>query len=411
MPQIVIKKLVSLIGLEGVFLVAVLVYLGAVEPPQSLPASLRFFPYAVLAAALLASWRFHRSRLLFGTLVFAMADAAIRIYSAAGPEIAPPVYQAVAFLVPINLVGLSWIKERGTFTPLGQARLGAILVQAAMIILLASTMPGWVGDVLTLGVLPKGWFGWTPIGQPALLLFATGSALLIVRLWMHANATGRGFLWAMMASFFALQTVGGDLVPTVYFSTGVIILIVSVIEASYFMAYRDGLTGLPARRALNEELLRLNGKYTIAMVDVDRFKTFNDRYGHDVGDQILRKVAAQLEQIGGGGKAFRYGGEEFALVFAGKSQDEVFPHLEALRAGIADEKFALRGKDRPKVKPEKPRPSRKPPKRVSVTVSIGAASRSDARSAPSEVITFADQALYRAKKAGRNRVKVAKARR
>lgn len=408
MPQIAIKKLASLLGLEGVLLVAVLFYLGTVESPQSLPGSLRYLPYAMLAAALLASWRFRRSRLLFGTLVLAMADAAMRIYSAAGPEAGSPVYQTVAFLVPINLVGLSWFKERGTFTPLGQARLGAILVQAAVVILVASTMPGWVEVGLTVSVLPRSWFGWTPIGQPALLLFAIGFGLLVTRLAMRANATGRGFLWAMMASLFALQAVGKGPVPTIYFSAGILILIVSVIEASYFMAYRDGLTGLPARRALNEELLRLNGKYTIAMVDVDRFKTFNDRYGHDVGDQILRKVAAQLERIGGGGKAFRYGGEEFALVFAGKSQDEVLPHLEAVRAGIADEKFALRGKDRPKVKPENPKPSRRPPKRVAVTVSIGAASRNDARSAPSEVITFADRALYRAKKAGRNRVKVAK---
>src|SRR5688500_19295859 len=55
----------------------------------------------------------------------------------------------------------------------------------------------------------------------------------------------------------------------------------SVIEASYLMAYQDGLTGLPARRALTEALQRVNGKFTIAMVDVDHFKKLNDRYGQD----------------------------------------------------------------------------------------------------------------------------------
>ena len=120
----------------------------------------------------------------------------------------------------------------------------------------------------------------------------------------------------------------------------------------------------------------------------------------------MRKVAVQLERVGGGGRAFRYGGEEFALVFAGRVPKDVLPDLEQLRVSIAEAKFALRGKDRPKEKPENPEPKRRVPKKVSVTVSIGAAGRSDRRSAPSEVVTFADRALYRAKKAGRNTVKI-----
>jgi GGDEF domain-containing protein len=174
------------------------------------------------------------------------------------------------------------------------------------------------------------------------------------------------------------------------------------------MAYRDGLTGLPARRALNEELLRLNGQYAIAMVDVDHFKKFNDDHGHEVGDQVLRMVAAELERVGGGGRPYRYGGEEFALLFPGKSAKEVVPHLERVRESIETARFTLRGRDRPRKRPDNPKPRRNAKrKRVSVTVSIGAAGRSDRRSAPSEVAGFADKALYRAKKTGRNRVKVA----
>jgi GGDEF domain-containing protein len=147
------------------------------------------------------------------------------------------------------------------------------------------------------------------------------------------------------------------------------------------------------------------------MVDVDRFKSFNDRYGHAVGDQVLRKVASQMRGVGGGGKAFRYGGEEFALLFPGKDPKDVSSHLEDLRAAIEEQKFALRGKDRPKQRPDGPQPKGRPPKKVSVTVSIGAAGRSDGRSAPSEVITFADRALYQAKQEGRNRVQVVNGRR
>ena len=209
-----------------------------------------------------------------------------------------------------------------------------------------------------------------------------------------------------MASFLALNLGGGGPQATVYFSTGGLILVVSVIEASYFMAFRDGLTALPTRRALGEALLRIQGPYSVAMVDIDRFKAFNDDYGHDVGDQVLRMVATEIGRVGGGGRAFRYGGEEFAVLFSGKGAEEVLPHLERLRKAVEEVKFTLRGSARPIEKPETPLPTPSPGRQLSVTVSIGVAERADRRSAPSESLTLADEALYRAKKAGRNRVKM-----
>lgn len=85
------------------------------------------------------------------------------------------------------------------------------------------------------------------------------------------------------------------------------------------MAYQDELTSLPGRRALKEYLLKLGSEYTIAMFDIDHFKKFNDTHGHDVGDQVLRMVASKLATVSGRGKSFRYGGEEFTLVFSEKS--------------------------------------------------------------------------------------------
>ena len=406
MTLTVLKKLALLVGLEGVLLVAIFVYVATTITPEAVPESVRFLPYGVFVAGLLVSWRFRRSRLVFSFAVLALADRGLLFYVGEIPDPASLGYQAVAFLLPINLAGIVWMKERGTFTPVGQGRLAAILFQAVIVMLLANSTPGWVNGALHLSPLPESWFAWTPVAQPALVMFAAAFGWMITRLVLRSNATGRGFLWALIACFLGLSASSGVPISTIHFSTAGIILIFSVIEASYFMAYRDGLTGLPARRALNEALLRLNGEYTIAMVDIDRFKTFNDRYGHDVGDQVLRKVAVQLERVGGGGRAFRYGGEEFALVFAGRVPKDVLPDLEQLRVSIAEAKFALRGKDRPKEKPENPEPKRRVPKKVSVTVSIGAAGRSDRRSAPSEVVTFADRALYRAKKAGRNTVMV-----
>ena len=184
------------------------------------------------------------------------------------------------------------------------------------------------------------------------------------------------------------------------------------------MAYHDELTGLPGRRAFNELLLALEQQYAIAIVDVDHFKKFNDTYGHETGDEVLRMVASRLSAVTGGGKAFRCGGEEFAVVFPLKSAKDAFEHLECLRQTIESSAFKIRGRlDRRKV-PRSPvdrrqsgkkKSRRTTPRRgdeVSVTVSIGVAEPSTKNHKVDQVISAADKALYRAKEGGRNRVEV-----
>src|SRR3972149_1430335 len=140
------------------------------------------------------------------------------------------------------------------------------------------------------------------------------------------------------------------------------------------------------------------------MVDVDHFKKFNDTYGHDVGDQFLKMVAGRLDEVTGGGRAFRYGGEEFSVLFPGKTVDEALPHLDLLRATIEDTRFALRGPGRPRKKPGKARAGSLrqgsgqagAAKNVAVTVSIGVAEPGERAATPEAVIKAADKALYRA---------------
>ena len=83
---------------------------------------------------------------------------------------------------------------------------------------------------------------------------------------------------------------------------------------------------------------------------------------------------------------------------------EVIPHLEALRKAVEVSGFVLRGRGRPRKRPEKPRPSSTPRRRIPVTISIGVAEREEDQKLPEEVIRAADQALYRAKRGGRNRI-------
>ena len=163
------------------------------------------------------------------------------------------------------------------------------------------------------------------------------------------------------------------MVATISLTSGALMLAVAVIEASYYQVYEDALTELPGRRALNEELPRLGDQYVVAMVDVDHFKRFNDTFGHDVGDHVLRMVAAKLATVQGGGRSYRYGGEEFAILFPGRSLEEVLPALDAVREAVADTGFTVRRRLRPRKKPDAPRQSRSTRSQVSITISIGAA--------------------------------------
>ncbi|MET0332488.1 MAG: GGDEF domain-containing protein [Dyella sp.] len=182
-------------------------------------------------------------------------------------------------------------------------------------------------------------------------------------------------------------------------------LAAAMVHESFHMAFRDELTGLPGRRALSERLQRLRGDYVLAVLDVDHFKRFNDSHGHDVGDQVLRMVAAQLRKSFGG-KAYRQGGEEFVIVFEGPHWEDCLDMLEQLRQGIQDYRMHLRNAQQRPSTTRQGRAQRGAGSTgaLAVTVSIGAASSDDVEGGPQAILKAADQALYKAKQGGRNRV-------
>lgn len=142
------------------------------------------------------------------------------------------------------------------------------------------------------------------------------------------------------------------------------------------------------------------------MIDVDHFKKFNDTHGHDTGDDVLKLVASRLSRVGDGGRAFRYGGEEFAVVFLDRPASACVDAVEALRQGIEQSRMQLRDRttrSRDDTLGQQQRGRGGGGAVVQVTVSIGLAdSRVDPR--PAGVVKAADQALYAAKEEGRNRV-------
>ncbi|WP_260261874.1 GGDEF domain-containing protein [Vibrio intestinalis] len=195
-------------------------------------------------------------------------------------------------------------------------------------------------------------------------------------------------------------------ISSTLFSVSGILLLVYLMSASYELAFNDRLTNIPGRLALESDLKHLGRKFTIAMLDIDHFKSFNDTYGHDTGDDVLKLVASKLTETGGKASVYRYGGEEFTVLFKGKYVDDALEYLEELRESIASYEMVVRNNaSRPKDDKagSKQRGKNKATKTVSLTVSIGACDSSEDRKVEN-IIKAADEALYKAKKGGRNRV-------
>jgi len=157
---------------------------------------------------------------------------------------------------------------------------------------------------------------------------------------------------------------------------------------------RDALTQLMNRRFLPTVLrrevaltLRARSSFALIMVDVDHFKSINDRYGHHAGDLALRSVATVLlNGMRSSDYAFRYGGEEFLLVLVETSEEQAWHIAERLRQQVAAERIMLPG-DVP----------------LQATISLGLAMHTD-HPDYERTLAAADAALYTAKKLGRNRV-------
>lgn len=200
-------------------------------------------------------------------------------------------------------------------------------------------------------------------------------------------------------------------ISSTLFSIGGIFLLFYIASSSYQLAFNDGLTGIPGRHALEMDLKQLSRRYSIAMLDIDHFKSFNDTYGHDTGDDVLKLVASRMTRVKGNAKVYRYGGEEFTVLYNRKYAKQTHEYLELLREDIANYEMKLRDTDnRPnddKVGSKQRKSKKNKSDVVKVTISIGVADSTCAKK-PVDVIKAADDALYKAKKKGRNRVEIAK---
>ncbi len=401
------KRLLSFFIPGGLLFLAALLMLHVPGLKPAVFSILPFAPYVVFLSAVLIGLRFNRSALVFSMVILAFAHMALSFRVDRLPVFdrnAWIVYHATAFLLPANLMILSLMRERGVFTYYGISRMAFVACQPLAVFIFARLNPEVLLGYLDAQLVNLPALGQLAVSQPALLSFSLALMVMLTKFALDGGAKESGFFWSLITVFSALASMYDSSGRLFLFTVAGLILLVSIIETSHAMAFRDELTGLPARRALKEDLLKLGSRYVLAMVDIDHFKKFNDTYGHDVGDQVLRMVAAKLGGISGGGRAFRYGGEEFTVIFAGKHAENARVHLEELRREVELSEFVIRRRFRPRNKPRKIKQRKAPQECVSVTISIGMAGSSEKHDSPQAVLKEADKALYRAKNQGRNRV-------
>ncbi|HEY6239374.1 MAG TPA: GGDEF domain-containing protein [Burkholderiales bacterium] len=393
----------------------------AIAASPTLPSSLSGLtvvgPYVVLLLGVAISAWFNRSRALIMLASLLAAYIGYRFAWDLGRDTFAlrAVFTALAMLVPFNVLLVLAFPERGVRQHRNYRWLLLGLAEILVVIWIANAGRSNLSGMGWRDVLDHWLLRYPPTPLAARIMLAAAFAAAVARAWprrgpkefrKEPRPLDIGMAAALVAFFIGCEWVATPGVFGAFMSAAGLILLASVLQESHRLAFRDELTNLPSRRALEERLTGLGPTYAIAMIDVDHFKLFNDTHGHHIGDQVLKLVAARLASIEGGGTSYRYGGEEFCVLFSDRTLDQAMPHLEQLRKDIENYKMAARGGDRPKEREAgtRLRATRAPDKTLSITVSIGAAERDDTLIRPALVIRAADEALYRAKRAGRNRV-------
>lgn len=368
---------------------------------------LRLMPYLLACVLVGFASMFNRMRFIAPILIalFTYHFIRERLQIPLSHQTVMAMFTGLNLLFCLQLIAASVLPEKGLFSRFGNAVLAFFLIGDALLWFYGNShfWMEWLAGIQSHQITYFEKQYW--ISQALLIVhLVTVSLLSLMALWRRTAAD-----FALLLTWFAGLLVFSDFsllnVSSLCFSALFAGLVILYQQSNYQVTYKDALTGISGRRALEDYLCTLGRHYAIAMLDVDHFKKFNDTYGHDVGDQVLRMVASKVSQVQGGGKAFRYGGEEFTIVFNRKSADEAFVFLEAVRDSIQHYEMVLRSEDRePNKKAGKEsrgKSVKSKVKTVSVTISIGVAN-SQSGCAPKEVIKSADELLYKAKEQGRN---------
>lgn len=343
---------------------------------------------------------FARSRVVFlSMLIFAWQ----LLYVVKPYEFSLNMHILLSVLIPFSFFVLGVFKERGVFNQSGFAKLLFVLA----IFALSFYVKEQFSKYLLMPFIPPKFTSFLHINQVSdlgLVLFLFAVILLFIITRKTKNMVQTAVLVALIFAYLPFLFTLRLSLEVLFLGLSAGALIFALIKDAYKMAYIDTLTNIASRRALEEYLHSLSAPFSLCMVDIDHFKSFNDTYGHDTGDDVLRFIAKELAKTKNA-KAFRYGGEEFTIVFAKTLAPKAMPHLEATRQKISDIGFWLRKQKRPNKQGKKDRQKEPKAQKISLTVSMGLSDTNTSKDLQ-ELIKAADKALYKAKESGRNCIKM-----
>jgi diguanylate cyclase (GGDEF)-like protein len=365
-------------------------------------------PYLICLVAAVIAYQFNRSRMMLASCGIAAFYWAVHnhLQVSLSQHNAWRMYLSISLALPVLTFFLLLLPERGIWNLYGFGFSLAFVQLGLICVYLGPWLPQ-ANESAQIYYSPH------PVSNYVLsfgitLLVALVALVGIVLLCVRNEEVEAALLGAFMSLFLSLALLRIDHISVAMCSAAALCLVWGLLRSSHAMAYRDELTGLPGRRALNERLKMLGGNFAIAMVDVDHFKRFNDTYGHDVGDEVLKLVASRIRRVRGGGTAYRYGGEEFCVVFPRKFIEDAVEPLEQVREEVSNYSMSIRDRN---LRPVRAREgnrrrgaTRLGSNQVSVTISVGVAARSAECPDAEAVVAAADKKLYQAKKAGRNRL-------
>lgn len=360
--------------------------------PQSLASAMQYLPILLILMSTIVAIHFNQIRVLSYLIILSSLYFCLDYNWLEGAD-GMFKFSLFATLAPLVLLSIMLLKQQGVFS----IRSLPVYLLFSLFILFALWLirekPDWSNLYLFMQLLPEQYFDWTQLPQITIAIFSITFIMLIMLLSIRQDNLTSTALGILIILFICLYQNPSEQDLIILICSGLLLCLFTVLQESWRMAYLDELTQLPGRRALRERLQGLVGVYSLAMVDIDFFKKFNDKYGHEIGDDALRMIAAKLQKVTGGGSTYRYGGEEFTIVFGNKTVEQVQEHLEILRESIAQSPFVVnRRTSKTKYKKNQI---------VKITVSIGVADSIDI-STTEETLKNADIALYKAKKKGRN---------
>ncbi|MBD3392118.1 MAG: diguanylate cyclase [Chitinivibrionales bacterium] len=371
---------------------------------------LRYLPHVLLASGAVFALRLNQTRAFAAIAAFELCYAAAMVSSAG----LFPLFDTAGVLlvattaVPIAVALIMVSGEGGLWSLRGLAYAASIGVPAAVLALVAHSQPSlFTGIEAPLAYGRPFFFSLVGLGTTVAAI-----AVLILVPGLEPRPFSSALGIALVVSQFAAAQVissGAEEAPMLWLAMGFNSISLMFTYAVYRMywekAYLDQLTEVSNRRALEERLRRLPRNYSVAMIDIDFFKAFNDLYGHNEGDNVLRYVAKSLQRRFDH-RVYRFGGEEFCVLFEHVGPKTAARGIDKVRQHLCARDFRIRADDETrKLTSERDRGNgRYSGPRLRVTFSAGVAARDNPREKPQDVIEQADTALYMAKRHGRNRV-------